>query len=87
MTIDRLEKTTMHKIKMSVLILSVAAGAACSQRGSAPATEHANPVVEKKSPEHVWTQQTQALYKSKGVEAVLLDSARQRDQALARQSR
>lgn len=87
MTIDRLEKTTMHKMKMSVLILSVAAGAACSQRGSAPAAGHANPVVEKKSPEHVWTQQAQALDKAKGVEAVLLNSARQRDQALARQSR
>ncbi len=77
----------MSKMKMSVMILVVAVSAACSPRGNPPAAEQATPVTEKKLPEHVWTQQTQALDQAKGMEATLLDNARQRDQTLTQESR
>ncbi|MEK7322446.1 MAG: hypothetical protein AABZ84_05130 [Pseudomonadota bacterium] len=77
----------MNRMKMSMLILSVAVCTACSQRGNPSAAEQASPVAEKKPSEPMWTQQTQALGRAKGMEASLLDSARQRDQALIRQSR
>ncbi len=86
MRVERWEERKMKRTHWAVPVLLLLLSAACSRGEDNHGAQQEKQSAAKPAPEHVWSEKTQALDKAKSVEGLLLDGARERGQALERQS-